>query len=387
MNEDSSNGFNCKYYRDIVDQWAPFTRDEEMAFREKMLKEGRLKELKDELVLRNAGLISIYGKKWRWLYTAEDAVSIGITGLYEAAETFNFDRTDVRFSSYAGWCLRKAFNYRKKEYRNAIDENSVSFDQPVRYTDTACDEDTMALGDALNGYFDPEYLALKNDPDRLFDFDVEGWVQDRVAAYRPAAGEPQLSDEARETIRRMMVTRVRHPEYTLEKTAEAIGCVSAQTGKPLSRERIRQLLERGKSVLRSSVRSEVARRMAILKPDMEDYWERFGKEEHNLHRTRTRLVWAKGGKYELEDVRDDVPCWDTGTVRETVEYRQAMKEWEKSVSQATDDYFSELFGHRFVNGVPVKRNSRERSETADRNWSFVQDMMPERANLHSAGSV
>lgn len=383
MSED--RGFSCRYYKDIVDQWAPFTRDEEMAFRSKMLSEGRIKELKDELVLRNAGLIAVYGGRWRWLYTAEDAVSIGITGLYKAADTFDFDRTDVRFPSYAGWYLKKAFNSWKDDYRSRVDENSVPFDQPVGYTDTAGDEDSMALGDALSRFFDPDSLALKNDVNRLFDFDVEEWMLEKLASYRGTNGNPVFQEGRREAIRRMMVVRLRHPEYTLETTAKAAGLINRETGKPVTRERIRQLLEQGKFMLRASVRDEVARRMAVTKPDVAEFFKRYGQEEHNLKKVRSRLRW-KDGKYEIEDYVETVPVWEEHDVRETTEYRSALKLWERSVDKATDDYFSELFGHRFVDGTPVKYNRHAKSDTADENRIMIGQMLPARLNRHSAAS-
>lgn len=373
----------CGYYRDIVDSWPPFTREEEMAFRKKMLAEGRIKEMKDELVLRNAGLIAVYGGRWRWLYPAEDAVSIGITGLYEAADTFDFDRTDVRFSSYAGWYLRKAFNYRKDDYRNRVDENSVSWDRPVDYTDCAGDDDSCCLGDFLSKYIDPSAVTLKSDPCAAFGFDMEEWMLGKLADSKLFGDQPLK----RSRIRQVMSCRARHPEYSLERLAAECGLVNRETASPLTKERMRQIIECGKKMIRSAVRDEVAKKMASAKPDVTDFWKRYGQAAHNSERTRSRLKWnAKTRRWDTEEYVERLPPWEASSPRETAEYRVALKEWERDVDRACDDYYTELFDHRFVGGCPVKYRSKERSPTAGRNAAMIAQLMPVRRNRHASGS-
>lgn len=338
--ERTGPSFACKYFNDIVTRWAPFTRDEEMAFRAKMISEGRIKEMRDELVLRNAGLIPRFGRSWLWLYGREDAVSIGITGLYEAAETFDFGREDVRFSTYAGWYLRRAFNGNKDNYRNRVDEASLPFDQPVAYSDDDS-KDSVPLGDVLLKFADPTYApANAPDPGEAIPFDAEKWVNEACASYR-RNGTGGMNRRSLESVRRYLIVKLRHPDYSVEQVFSAAG-IKHVSGDDPSRTTATNLHSRAVKLALAYVRKQAE--ATIEKPDINAYYRKYKNTELNKDRLRcTRLVW-RGGGWEVESYDPDARGMPGDRGIATQEWKLAMAEWERQILEKAEQFMFEAFG-------------------------------------------
>lgn len=335
----SATVLSSKYYQEILDEHPPFTPEEETEFRERMLREGRIKELKDELVLRNVGLVSIHGKSWVWLYSPDDAVSIGITGLYEAADAFDFARKDVRFATFAGWYLMKVFHRNKKAVRNDVDEASLRYDRPIEGDDGL--EGAVSLGEFLQDLIPPEYLVVKDRTgERMDEAALRKWVEDAVMASTRGKSR---SVKARAAA--VLLAKIDNPELTLEEIGDMLP--NACGGKGVTRERARQLLGKAHAFLTDGAKQLVRKRLAaqkdrIIAERMPGY-----RRAHKVV-TRSRLVW-KAGKYVVEDYQEDV------TDREEL-WRGLDAEkncFEGVVAEETDKYLSRIFGKPFKHGSPV----------------------------------
>lgn len=88
----------------------------------------KAEESKKKLILTNMGLVGAMAKKM-YLNQGldfEDLVQEGILGLFEAIDTFDFDK-DCAFSTHAFWKVRKALTYAIRDERKSRG-NSTNFD-------------------------------------------------------------------------------------------------------------------------------------------------------------------------------------------------------------------------------------------------------------------
>jgi len=366
---------SSQYYKDILDEWPPFFREEELEFRRKMIAEGRYKEMKDELVLRNVGLISIYGKRWTRVYSPDDAVSIGITGLYEAAGVFDWTREDVRFGSFAGWYLKKAFNANKDKYQSQVDENSLRWDKTIDGDETDEGEGSCCLGDFVCGDIDPEYLALKNDPNDLCKFDVRSWMKEKIAAGFAARHRnvwrrelPEYDNAVLHKHIEAALIKLDNPDITGDMTA--VELCKRIGGEPLSRERIRQMQVKNSFYLIQGIREELSERFKSVRPSFSDF-SGAHTEKHN------KLVWdPTTNKYDVVEVEERHAC---GTDWE--KYYQAMSTFDRMIDMETDKYLTQMFHVKFKGFRPVSLGKKKTSKVERR-----YDFLAETANRHRAGS-
>lgn len=329
---------SCGYLREIEDEYPPFLRDEEIAFRRKMLAEGRYKDLRDEMVLRNVGLVKAYGKGWARFYSAEDAVSIGITGLYEAAAVFDWTREDVRFGTFAGWYIKKNMNACLDKYFSRVDEASARWDAPVASDDS---DETCCLGDLLTRLVDPEALAVCDDPDGLTRVEeLEKWAFRMMDLGNGGRYDP----ESFARCRRIIAQKIADPDRTLADRGREAG---------ITRERVRQLDLKAMSIVRKGVRRVAAERLRLAAPKIEDFAGAGG--------TRPSLDWnPKTRKYDVVDkpayrAAGDVN-WDA--------WGRARALFDKKVDAEADRYLFETFGVRFSGLTPVRRKPVRRKPSA-----------------------
>lgn len=122
------------YINSIMEKYPPFkTKEEEDEMINNYLKKNDVQGMRNELVLRNVGLIRKYSKPWNTLYTKDECASFGIEGLVRAANTFD-PKVGVRFSTYAGFGIRTALRRKKETIRSRIDEKSLSMDYELKST-------------------------------------------------------------------------------------------------------------------------------------------------------------------------------------------------------------------------------------------------------------
>jgi len=164
------------YIKSIAEKYPPFkTAEEEQAMIKSYLDKNDEKGMKDELVLRNVGLIPTYGKCWLGLYTYDEMVSYGIEGLIRAARSFNPNK-GYRFSTYAGKAIRTWLQRNKKEIRNKMDERTVSYDQLIEEDDS----DSSALSNILDAKIPEELRVIKSTEKTLGKDDVYTLI-DKIA--------------------------------------------------------------------------------------------------------------------------------------------------------------------------------------------------------------
>ena len=330
---------SSKYYQEILDEYPPFTLEEETEFREKMLREGRVKELKDELVLRNVGLISVHGKSWVWLYSPDDAVSIGITGLYEAADAFDFARKDVRFATFAGWYIKKVFHRNKNAVRNDVDEASLRYDRPVEGDDGL--EGAASLGEFLQDLIPPEYLVVKNRPgERMDEAALRKWVKDAVMASTTVG-----SRSVKAKVTAALLAKIDKPDLTHREIGDMFR--NARSGKSVTKEYARQLLAKACGFIADGAKQLVRKRLAAQKDRIIAEMMPGYKRTHNVV-TRPRLVW-KAGTCCVEDYQEDVT--DRGEFCRGLDAEKNC--FEVAVAEETDKYLSRIFGKPFKHGSPV----------------------------------
>ena len=372
------------YYREVLDRYPPFLKEEEMEFRRQMAAEGRVKEMKDELVLRNVGLISVHGRWWTRVFSPDDTVSIGITGLYEAAEAFDWTREDVRFSSFAGWYLKKVFHANKRAYASEVDENAVSFDAPVAGEDG--EEGGATLGDFVSADVAPEDLVLKNDFDALCPGDVRRFAEALLVRGFYGKDDPVRSwsmsfdDETEDvyvgsqtshTKKRVLEKYVaalrcllKNPESSLAEIAEE---VSRKTGLPVvSKERMRQVIYKIRNMITAGAQHLSFDKAGKLsaKPKKSDFL--------GTATVKTELEWDCDGQvyrpvdkvvYEGNGFRYD-------------DWKRALDDWYARSGQTPDKVLESGIGVPFKNGLPENADcytngSCSRSAVIKSKWEMV----------------
>lgn len=148
---------NMDYISDIMKKYPPFkTKEEEDEMIKNYLKKNDVQGMRNELVLRNVGLIRKYSKLWNTLYTKDECASFGIEGLVKAANTFD-TKVGVRFSTYAGFAIRTILRRKKDTVRNKIDERCVSLDAEYRIKNS--EKETIA--DIIDGNVRDEFRVVK----------------------------------------------------------------------------------------------------------------------------------------------------------------------------------------------------------------------------------
>lgn len=155
-----------EYYSSIRKYNNPLTLEEEQQL---PLKFGDNKRaIMDELVLHNVGLVYMYVSKFRnWSEDDKiDALSLGISGLYKAAESFDFSM-GVKFSSYAYNVIRTCVSRGMK--RDNVDMNSIHIDTPIESKDSS---EPVTLENFISSNVSPEYMVIKPASDKLDRFSI-----------------------------------------------------------------------------------------------------------------------------------------------------------------------------------------------------------------------
>lgn len=157
------------YITDIKNKYPPFkTKEDEQAMIRYHLDNNDEKGMRDELVLRNVGLIRTLGKSWNQFYTPDEIASYGMEGLIKASNTYDYLKGN-RFSSYAGKAIVTSFIKNKKEKRDGIDKHCVSFDELYDKDD----EDKTQLSNMLENSIPEEYKSIKYFIPKLENKDSE----------------------------------------------------------------------------------------------------------------------------------------------------------------------------------------------------------------------
>ena len=117
-----------------MEKYPPISFAEERKMIDEYTAKGDLKGLKDQLVMRNVGVMWTIAKKYRFAYEDEDLVGIGIAALYKAADSFD-PNLNFRFSSWCGRCLQTHFLRTMKEYFSDVDKGKVSLDMTISNDD------------------------------------------------------------------------------------------------------------------------------------------------------------------------------------------------------------------------------------------------------------
>lgn len=115
------------YINLIMKKYPPLTKQEEEDMIKEYTAKNDLEGLKQQLVLRNVGIIGKIGKNWNKFYTSDEIVSYGIEGLMKATNSFNYNKK-YRFNTYAWKAVIQSLNRHRKDIRSKIDNLSISFD-------------------------------------------------------------------------------------------------------------------------------------------------------------------------------------------------------------------------------------------------------------------
>ena len=244
-----------KYLQSIAEKYPPFkTKEEERKMIENRLKRNDIDGLRDELVLRNVGLVSTIGKSWSDFYDPDELASYGIEGLTRAASSFDY-RCGTKFSTYAAFAIRSYLRNHKKDKRNHIDERCVSFDKMVEDDDGDC----TGLSNFLEKRVPEECRTVKSGVRRL------------------------ASDEAVKVCKRV-ISRSADNKRDFDIFCEVVlggeTCNDVAKRHGISRERVRQVVDNVRRKVWSFVYSdEGARFFGVKKPAVGDFAKRYTVEK------------------------------------------------------------------------------------------------------------
>ncbi len=251
-----------RYLQSIAEKYPPFkTKEEERKMIESHLKRNDLDGLRDELVLRNVGLVSTIGKSWSDFYDPDELASYGIEGLTRAASSFDY-KCGTKFSTYAAFAIRSYLRNHKKDKRNHVDERCVSLDKMLED-----DEGRTRVADFLEERIPEECRTVKSGVKRM------------------------ASDEAVKMCKRV-IGRSAGSKRDFDIFCEIVlgGETHSDVAKRhgISRERARQVVDSVRRKVWSFVYSdEGARFFGVSKPRCGDFAKRYTVE-------KTRFI---GGRY------------------------------------------------------------------------------------------
>lgn len=229
------------YFNEIFSAHPPFTKAQELEFREKCLKEGKIKEMKDELVLRNVGIARKYGELWKEFIPPEDALSIGIIGLYNAFDKFDFEKyKDVRFTSHALFAVKNAFRDHIKFYRTKVDHRMVSLDKEIESHTGGDDNDKVTMEDIILKFALPGPLSCFQTVKKIETSVMRTWIKTQFEVIRKLKyhSTQPCNKKALEQRFYSFLLKFDDPDLSFEEIAQK----TAQKFhlKSMSRERVRQ---------------------------------------------------------------------------------------------------------------------------------------------------
>lgn len=216
------------YINSIMEKYPPFkTKEEEDEMINNYLKKNDVQGMRNELVLRNVGIIRKYSKSWNTLYTKDECASFGIEGLVKAANTFD-TKVGVRFSTYAGFAIRTILRRKKDTIRNSIDERSVSLDA--------------------------EYELKHSEKGSIADI-IDSKVRDEFRVVKPTKYYVGAKDTVEYVFRLLKGCGCSEREISVFHSVIVDGTPLSNVAKELhlSRERVRQLYEKVCSKLRMNI--------------------------------------------------------------------------------------------------------------------------------------
>lgn len=209
------------------------------------LKKNDIDGMRNELVLRNVGLIRTYSKQWNTLYTRDECASFGIEGLMTAAKTFD-PKVGVRFATYASYAIRSCLRRRKETIMNDIDKRSISLD--MTYVNQ--DHKDSSFTDIVDSKVRDEYRVVKPTRCHIGKGDTVSFVMRLIR---------DIGCSEREI-------RMFYQVVVCGKTMEEVG-----QSEGVSRERVRQIISRVCGKLRKNIGKVSDKLTHRVTPNMEDF--------------------------------------------------------------------------------------------------------------------
>jgi RNA polymerase primary sigma factor len=211
------------YLKDIA-RHPLLTRDEEMEL-SRRCREGD-EEACERLVSSNLRFVVAIAKRYQGSgVPLADLVNEGNLGLIRAAQRFDGDR-GVRFTSYAIWWIRQAISQaieRGRPIRGSKDGRYVSFDQPIADAADLCLQEVVADS------------QLEPADEQVNRHELKDALESSLSC---------LPEREQRVLRRYFGLDG-EPPSTLDQIGTELG---------VSRERVRQIKDRGLSRLRAGVR-------------------------------------------------------------------------------------------------------------------------------------